>query len=77
MKKIIISILIILSILLAIFASFCWSNPVVIKYFLGRARVLRKVPAIVKENGKEIKNAYCFLQETYFDGKPADILVLW
>jgi hypothetical protein len=77
MKKIIISVLTLLSILLAISASFCWSNPVVIKYFLGRARVLKKVPAIVKENGREIKNAYCFLQETSFDGKLADILVLW
>ena len=53
MKKIILSVLILSSIILVISASFCWRNPVAIKYFLGRARVLRKVPATVKENDRE------------------------
>ena len=77
MKKIIISILLILSIPLVILAFLYWSNPVVVKYFIGEARVLRKVPAVVKVDDGEINNAFCFLQKTYFDGKPADILVLW
>lgn len=77
MKRIIISTVLLLSILLVILAFFCWRNPAVVKYCIGEGRILRKVPSVVKVDGKKIRNAYCFLQETYFDGKPADILVLW
>lgn len=53
-------------------------HPVVLKVAGGSARVLSPpLNAIIKVDGQEQPQAKCFRMNSYFNGKPADSLVLW